>query len=234
MSFAVVLSPVLTGCGGEIIGTPASVTTPVQVPSFTRLDVGSAFVVNLSAGPTKVTLDVSKNLLEHVDVHVSGGTLHIGLEPGTTVVGTASLRATVSAPRLTAITVAGASVLSWSDSLQAASLTVSVSGASSIQGPIEADQTRVDLSGASHLGLQGETHAMDAVVSGASVASTLSLTVTNLTVELSGASHMEATVIETISADVSGASSLVYAPTGGEPTFTRKDVSGGSSIQAGP
>ena len=41
-------------------------------------------------------------------------------------------------------------------------------------------------------------------------------------------------MVEAIAADLSGASSLVYAPTYGEPTFRRKDVSGGSTIQAAP
>jgi len=234
------LMPMLAGGCTTVVestvkGSSASAVTPVQVPSFTRLDVGSAFVVNLSVGSTKVTLDVSKNLLSATDVSVAGDTLHIGLKAGTTVVpGTAMLRATVSTPHLTALTVGGASLVSWSEYVQAPGMEVSVSGASSIQGPVEVDRLNVDVSGASHLALQGDAHSLDAQLSGASVASILGLKVTNLTVELSGASHMETTVVETISAVLSGASSLVYAPTYGEPTFTRKDVSGGSSVHAGP
>jgi Putative auto-transporter adhesin, head GIN domain len=216
-------------------GSAQSARTPVQVPSFTRLDVESAFVVNLSLGPTNVTLDVSKNVLSAIDVHVSDSTLHIGLKPGRTVVsGTVMLRAFVSTPHLTGLAAGGASIIGWGQYFQSPEMEISASGASMIDGPVEVDRLHIDLAGASHLALQGDAHSLDARVSGASVASILGLKVTNLTVGLSGASHMQTTVVETISAVLSGASSLLYYPTYGEPTFTRKDVSGGSSIQAGP
>jgi hypothetical protein len=238
LPMAFLVSAVAGGCttvvGSSVKGSTQSARTPVQVASFTRLDVESAFVVNLSLGPTNVTLDVSKNVLSAIDVHVSDDTLHIGLKPGRTVVsGTAMLRAFVSTPHLTGLAAGGASIVGWGPSFQSPDMEISVSGASMIDGPVEVDRLRFDVSGASHLALQGDAHSLDAQLSGASVASILGLKVTNLTVELSGASHMETTVVETISADLSGASSLVYAPTYGEPTFTRKDVSGGSSIQAG-
>jgi len=54
------------------------------------------------------------------------------------------------------------------------------------------------------------------------------LEVSDLAIGLSGASTADGSVAETISAGVSGASSLRYR---GSPTFTRREVSGGSSIE---
>jgi hypothetical protein len=233
------LVPLLAGSCTRVVdpvhGARASVVTPVPVPGFTRIDVESAFVVNVLPGPTKVSLDVSQNVLSSLDVSVSGDTLHIGLKPGSAFLpGTTMLRATVSTPHLTGLTAGGASIVGWNQSFQAPDMQLTESGASMVGGPVEADHLHVELSGASHVALQGDAQSLDAVLSGASVASILGLKVNDLTVELSGASHMETTVAGTISAVVSGASSLVYYPTYGEPRFTRKDVSGGSSIQAGP
>jgi len=46
-------------------------------------------------------------------------------------------------------------------------------------------------------------------------------------INLSGASSAAVTVTDTISADLSGASQLRY---GGSPRFSRKEISGASSI----
>jgi hypothetical protein len=63
--------------------------------------------------------------------------------------------------------------------------------------------------------------------SGASHLALERLEVDGLEVELSGASNAEVLVRRTISASLSGASSLRYL---GSPTLTRQDTSGGSSI----
>jgi hypothetical protein len=53
------------------------------------------------------------------------------------------------------------------------------------------------------------------------------LTVESLVIDLSGASSAAVTVTDVISAGVSGASNLRYA---GSPRFSRKEISGASSI----
>lgn len=217
-----------------LAGSTKTVVSPVPVSSFTRLEVESGFVVNLSLGPaTSVKLLVNKNVLGVVDVRVSGHTLHIGLKPGARVQ-TVILRAAVSTPHLTAITVGGAAIVSWGDYLQSPSLDVSASGSAALEGPIEVYRARVKLSGGANVGLMGDANALDVQASGASVLSALPLHVTNLTVDLSGASHVGITASGSISATLSGASSLQYYESYGKPTFTHKNVSGGSTIETGP
>jgi putative autotransporter adhesin-like protein len=54
------------------------------------------------------------------------------------------------------------------------------------------------------------------------------LSLHNLDIQLSGASHAQVTVDQTIAAQLSGASNLTYT---GTPQFTRQDTSGASTIQ---
>ena len=79
-----------------------------------------------------------------------------------------------------------------------------------LQDPLAGEDLRLELSGASRLDLALEQLQVDA-----------------LEVGLSGASNAEVWVRRTLSATLSGASSLRYR---GSPTLTRQETSGGSSI----
>jgi putative autotransporter adhesin-like protein len=69
---------------------------------------------------------------------------------------------------------------------------------------------------------------MTVEASGASQLDAEQLQIGDLTVGLSGASTATVSVTDTISAQLSGVSNLAYQ---GTPRFTRKDVSGGSTIE---
>ena len=76
--------------------------------------------------------------------------------------------------------------------------------------------------------MTGIITALDAHLDGASDLDARNLQAADLTVELSGASGATVSVSDTISAELSGASTLRY---GGNPHFVRRDVSGASSIE---
>jgi putative autotransporter adhesin-like protein len=84
-----------------------------------------------------------------------------------------------------------------------------------------------DLSGASEVRPSGRVGSVAANASGASRLALEQLQVDALEVSLSGASNAEVSVRRTISASLSGASSLRYR---GSPTLTKQETSGGSSI----
>jgi hypothetical protein len=222
------------GCTGldepAITGSGRVVASPVPVSSFSRLEVGGAFHVTATIGSANsVTLHVDENLLDLVDVHVSGDTLHIGTKSGANLHG-ANLSADATAAELTGVEVSGAAQVTLIGDTDAVSLDLSASGAGQLTGNIGAQHVRLELSGASHATLSGTAGALALEASGASDLQGQDLRVSELTVELSGASSASVTVSGSISAEASGASSLRYF---GSPTFTKKDVSGGSSIEAG-
>jgi len=172
-----------------VSGSGHVITREIPASSFTRIEVSGVFDVTVTTGDQdRVTLTVDDNLVDRLDVGVSGTTLRIGLKSGTTV-SNATLKASVTARSL-----AG-----------------------------------VSLSGASKAKLSGQLSALTAEASGASAIDAESLSLQDLTVTLSGASEATVSVDGTIAASLSGASTLRYR---GSPTFTRKDVSGASQIEA--
>lgn len=65
----------------QVVGSGNVVTRQVPVSSFSKLEVSYAFTVRLSFGdPAAVKVRIDDNLVDHLDVAVSGGTLRIGLK----------------------------------------------------------------------------------------------------------------------------------------------------------
>jgi Putative auto-transporter adhesin, head GIN domain len=227
-TLAVAIGTASVSCSSEgVSGSGNVVARDVAVPSFSRLQVASAFEVTVSlGGQPSLTLHVDDNLDRHVDVGVDGDTLHIGLRRGTSV-SDATLQAAVTAPSLARIQGSGSSRIRLQGPPAGDDLHVELSGASRLDGAAELRSMTAGLSGASELALSGRVGNVSASASGASHLALERLEVDALEVELSGASHAEVAVHRTISASLSGASSLRYR---GAPTLTRQDTSGGSSI----
>jgi hypothetical protein len=170
---------------------------------------------------------VDDNLVGHLDVGVSAGTLHVGLESGTSV-RDATLHADVTARTLSGIDISGASQVHLSDVLTGERVQVVLSGAGRLDGTAHVDLAKLELSGASNAKVSGSAGRLEVTESGASRLDAVDLDVSDLAIDLSAASTADVSVTGTISAGVSGASSLHYR---GSPTFTRREVSGGSSIE---
>jgi autotransporter-associated beta strand protein len=215
------------GCTKQLTGSGNVVSREIPVNSFSKIQVSSSFVVRLSIGsPEPVTVRVDDNLVDDVDVGVSGDTLRIGLKGGISVTH-ATLEADVTNPSVSEIEASGASAVTPSDRLMSSSFALTLSGASSFDGDVAVAEGSVELSGASHALLSGSARTMSMTASGASQLLAGDLSIASLTIDLSGASHGEVHVTRTISATASGASNLTYS---GSPTFTKRDVSGASQI----
>ena len=209
-------------------GSGHVVTRSIPVTSFSKLEVSGSFTVTVSTGSSEaVSVRIDDNLVDSLDVGVSGETLHVGLKSGTSVTN-ATLEANVTAPSLDSLEGSGASGITLSAGLTTDELSVSLSGASHLAGPVQIDRGSIDLSGASNAVLSGSASTLDVTVSGASHLDTKELTIHQLSIDLSGASEADVTVTGSLSASASGASTLRYA---GSPTIARSETSGASTIE---
>jgi putative autotransporter adhesin-like protein len=214
-------------CTKQLTGSGTVVSRQFPVTPFSKIQVSNAFAVRLSIGsPEAVTVRVDDNLVDDLDIGVSDGTLRIGLKGGM-LVSRATLEADVTASSLSAINGSGASTITPLDPIKSPSFVLAMSGASRFDGAVAFSDGSVELSGASEAVLMGSASTLTIMVSGASHLQARDLSIGALTIDLSGASRGEVHATGTISASASGASTLGYV---GSPTFTRKDISGGSQI----
>lgn len=234
-SLLVLLAAALTlvGCGGIGPGRTPSGTTAtkrIDAAGVTRLDIAYGFDVRVSLGqPEAVTITYDDNLADLLDVRVEGRTLRIQLQPNSNIDHRPTLRAEVTLARLEELRSAGASTVTVASKLPGASLRLLVSGSSRVAADLAVDRAEATVSGSSRLELTGTANALSAQGSGASNLELADLHLRDLDIQLSGASRGSVNVTGTITAQVSGASKLSYA---GTPQFTKRDTSGGSSIQA--
>lgn len=222
----VVLVIVGTACD-QVSGSGNVVTRQIDSGPFSELEVSHGFTVNVTVGSSEqVTVRVDDNLIDLLDIAVSGDTLRVGLESGTDA-SDATLEADITVSSLTKLGGSGASTIRLVDPL-GGTLAVMLSGASQVTGPIQIEGGSLEMSGASRADLTGSATTFDATLSGASSLTATELSIGDLTIDLSGASNAEVTVTGSLSAAASGASTLRYA---GSPTVARSDGSDDSTIE---
>ncbi len=185
-----------------------------------------------------------ENLIERLEVDLSGQTLIIGLKPGSHF--NNNVKAVITMPALSKLVVSGASqgtakgFKSADDfdlevsgasraevDIEAGKTTVDVSGASRVAGELNAQHTRLIISGASRCELAGTAGDTDLNVSGASQANLWQFQIQNANVNISGASRATINMTGTLNVDLSAASSLEYT---GHAVLGKVNITGASRM----
>ncbi|MGB6873146.1 MAG: head GIN domain-containing protein [Dehalococcoidia bacterium] len=239
---------ILRGWPGGLIGSGNLDTEEYAFTNFTKVEISTAFEFEIKQSSSySINVTADDNVMDYVQVSQDGQTLKIRLGPRR-LLGSVTLRASVTMPQLSDLTVSGASRGTVSDftSTEDLNITVSgasrgdiydlsstedvnikVSGASRVTGDITAGNVEFDISGASTVQLEGSANDMVASVSGASRLNLDAFIVNNANVNFSGASSGTVNLNGRLDADLSGASKLWYI---GEPTMGTINTSGASTV----
>ncbi len=235
-------------CFGEIIGSGNLETREFDYSDFTRVEVGSAFEVEVVQSDSfRISVTADDNLFDYLDVSKSGETLKIRLRFGYNYT-FCTKRARITMPNLYGLNLSGAthgtvegfssshdfilglsgvSSLGMAD-MAAGDIEFELSGASNLTGSITArGNAELDLSGASSVTLSGSAEDIDINASGASHLEMENFPVNDADVSFSGASSGTINLDGTLDASLSGGSHLEYI---GELTLGDLDISGGSTI----
>lgn len=176
------------------------------VSDFTAIDVGGAFIVEVTAQKGfSVEVEADDNLLPLIKTEISGKTLKIKTEKRFSSHNPVRVR--VSAPDIENLDISGASKVSVVN--------------------LENESFRIDSSGASKITIDGKTQNLIVDMSGASKLEAENLKAENVSVDASGASKAIVYASNELKADLSGACKVVYY---GNPLTLEKKTSGASSI----
>ena len=204
---------VLVDSGGSssngIQGSGAAVSQARTVASFTGLDLaGSNDVTVIVGAPQSVVVHADSNLINHVTTGVVAGTLVIGNTGSFTA--RTPMKVTVSVPSLTALSLSGEGKISVTG-INAAQLTVTVSGSGLLDAAGTATRLDVTLSGEGQAQLSG-------------------LTARDVHAVVTGSGLIEVTATTSLDAAVPGDGSITYA---GNPPQVTTSVTGTGSIARG-
>ena len=204
------------------------ITKDFDLANFSAVAAGSAFQVEIIQSDLyNVSVTVNENLVDRLDVGVSGNTLRISLRPGIGLTGAATLKAKVTMPKLTGLELSGASRATLAGFDSANSLGAEVSGASTLRGELTCGDAQFDVSGASKVQLKGGAQDLNVKASGASTADLSDFASRNAVVDASGASNVTVATSGTLIVEASGASTVRYV---GEPAKLSTNTSGASTV----
>ena len=207
------------------------VTQELALTGFDRVDISSAFRVDLSqSGTFSVVVYVDENLAEYVEVEVEGSTLKIRLDRRYSyqMVNVVPMEVNVTMPELVGLTASGASEAIVAGFESTKSLDLGLSGASSLEGQIEAGDTWVEASGAAKVTLTGSAQDVRIDASGGSEVDLSGFPVADADVEASGASSVTVNARGRLDVEASGGSRVYYL---GKPALGRIETSGAASVE---
>jgi hypothetical protein len=229
--FIMVASVFLSGCvlGEVITGSKNLATEEFNFSDFTRVEVGSAFQVEIiQSSSYSVSITADDNLFDFIQVSKAGKTLKIRLKSGYNYQ-SITTKAKITMPELYELGLSGATHGSVEGFETPGDFELDLSGASELIGSIAVNgEAQFNLSGASKLELIGSANNVTIKASGASDLRLADFSIHDADIGLSGASDATVNLDGTLDANLSGASHLRYI---GKPTTENLNISGGSEIE---
>lgn len=224
-----VIATLASSCRKKNLKASPTITTETrQVGTYDGVDVSNAIKVEYTTGINNgVEVEANENLHSVIITEVKSGRLVVKLKNNTSVRGDVSITVRISNPSLNEIDLSGASLFYIQDQLTSTDLVMDCSGASQLHGNVLIDNLNIDMSGASKVDITGTANSLRADISGASNFDDFLLTIDNMYLDISGASQAEFTVNSILEVEASGASMIEYK---GNPTISKLDLSGGSSL----
>lgn len=225
---AVVSFSSLSSCGFECInGSGHRVSENRKVGDFTRIDVSGGFKVTLKQDSSlAVNITADDNLLKYIKSSVSGGKLRIYSKKN--FCNTGELLVTIGVRNLDEIKASGAVDVASDGKINTQDIDLKLSGVSKVTLDLNAKNVRTEGSGAIELYLKGQASSHDVDLRGSGKISALDFVVGNYTIQTSGVSDCEINVLQSLSVNSKGASSIKYR---GNPSSVSNHKTGASSIE---
>ena len=212
----------------SITGSGNLITISKPLTGFNSIEASHTFELNIIQSDVfNVDIELDDNLLEYLTVEKNGDKLILGLRDINST-NNVTLRADISMPDIGWIRLSGASKLDFADMKLTRSLTLNLSGASSVTGKLIVEELYAGLSDASYISFTGNARKINIEGSGASMIAFENFIVNDALIFMSGASFITLNVTDYLSAYLSGASVLGYY---GNPAIGVLETSGGAYIR---
>ncbi|MCL2027908.1 MAG: DUF2807 domain-containing protein [Bacteroidales bacterium] len=207
------------------------VTQSFTFSKITGIDIGNNAVVYINISEDiddHIHVTVDDNVRPYLDVDLSRENVMIRFRHVSFIGRQPTLHIALNVKNLKQLGLSGATACQIEDVLTCENLKINLSGASELRGEIEVHTISATLSGASKIRLVGECKEFNLTLSGASDMSGYDMVCDDLKANFSGASSASITVLNNLSAVLSGASTLRYD---GNPTIVKSNLSGASTLR---
>ena len=207
---------VLASCnwfGGKKVNGNGNITTQERkVSSFNSVEASGSVKVHIRQdSASSVKIETDENLMEYVEVYVTGSTLVIKEKDGFNPDPSKDLIVYTSAPVYRNVDLSGAgdiisdNIISGGEPLE-----MGVSGSGNIDVQVALPKLTADVSGSGNLVLKGTTKEFAGSISGSGSIKAFDLSTDISTLNLSGAADAELTVNQKLDVNVSGSGDVKY------------------------
>ncbi len=196
-----------------------------QMRSFERLSVSGDFEVYVTQdASTEVELSADDNLIDEVDMYVSGGTLFIGtkecIRPSST------MRIYIQNAVFSRIELSGSGKIISQNQIVSRNLDLFCSGSGSMDFSLDTQNLKTNISGSGQIYAEGLAQNQDVNISGSGSYDAFGLDSQNCSVNLSGSGRANVWVYSELQATISGSGRIYYK---GRPRL-RTNISGSGSV----
>jgi len=197
-----------------------------SVADFTRIIAGDSFNIVISQNETNtIKIDADEKTNSQIKTEVKDGVLTISTENNSSF---KPVTITIGVKSVTHLEISGSADIKTSNQLVCDKLTIISSGAGNVNLDLKTNEVKIKLSGAGDLILKGYAQLLDALVSGAGDLKASDLEAIKVIAKVSGAGNAKVNVVQTLSADVAGAGSIIYK---GNPVERDVNINGAGSVR---
>lgn len=214
-----------TACG--VAGSGVTATQARTIADFTSLSVADGLRLEISRGPTSLTIEGDDNLLPLIKTEVVDGRLIIRKTTRESFRVTRPIVLRLTTPSLSQLEASGGTDVLLADAA-APRFSADLSGGVDFEvRGLDVESLELHASGGVEVKAAGVAKAAQLTVSGGADVDGRQLKVTHVAVDGSGGSDIELTALESIAGELSGGGSVTVH---GHPANARVQTSGGASV----
>ena len=223
---------VLTSCNffeKKVNGNGKVITQEQKLSSFKSIEASGSVKVHIRQdSSSSVKIETDENLLEYLDIHVTGDKLVVREKDGFNLRASKDIIIYTSAPVYSEVSVSGSGDIISDNIISGGEpLALNVSGSGGINVQVALPKVSAEVSGSGDIKLSGTSKEFGASISGSGSIQAFDLITDITTLEISGAANAEVTANQKLDVNVSGSGDVRYK---GEAAVSQS-ISGAGSVK---
>ena len=216
----------ITACG--VAGSGVTATQSRSIADFTSVSAADGVRLEISRGPTSLTIEGDDNLLPLIKTEVVDGRLIIRKTTREALRATRPIVLRLTTPSLSRLEASGGTDVLLADAA-APRFSADLSGGVDFEATgLELESFELHASGGVDVKAEGIAKAAQLTVTGGADVDARKLQVTHLAVDASGGCDLQLTALESIAGEASGGGSMEVH---GHPANAHVQTSGGASVE---
>jgi len=228
--FLIALAAIVFSSCKKVIGEGPVISQDRAISSFSAIEVSiDAAVYYTEGSETKLQIQAQQNILDLIDSHTTGSTLHVQYNRNNVSIGGSPVKILITSPQLSHVQISGSGNFYAMNAMHPDNLDISLSGScNTMIDTLSTNQFSSSISGSGNVTVRnGAANNVDIQISGSGEVDLLGLVAKKAKTQSSGSGTVKVEVTESLEAHISGSGNVYYK---GSPVVSAS-VSGSGSVR---